>query len=79
MPDAPYPLWLLPTGSVISAVIRLSLRLDASVITHQPWAVDQRATCWTKESARAARAKQIETRRAQQLAIPETYDDRLGR
>ncbi len=77
-----YPLWLAPNGSVICAVIRLSLRLDARVRKHTPmrdsaqegYLTPERGQIMAKNAARARAA-----RRAQQLAIPETYDDALGR
>lgn len=70
----PYPLWLLPDGRVTSALVKLHFRLGTRVTTHAPWEADKRANCWTKEEARHART----LRRPQQMAIPETWDDRLG-
>ena len=71
------PRWLLPNASDICALVRMALGHNARTITHQPFETDKRATCWTKESARAARKAQIE-KRAQQIALL-PYDDTLGR
>ena len=76
-----YPDWLLPNGSLTCALIRLSLLLSTRTVTHTPMADCLKRSGLSTERAKAISAMRSNPgrKRAQQLAIPETYDDQLGR
>ena len=76
-----YPRWLLPNGSDICALIRMSCGLNARTRTHSPMADSARREAPSPEYMRKLAvnaAKARAARRAQQIALLE-FDDRLGR
>ncbi len=67
-----YPRWLLPSGELTSALIRLSLRLDTRIINHTPWKDAKNDGYLTPERGRAMAvnaAKARAAKRAQQIAL----------
>ena len=67
------PRWLLPNGSDICALIRMSLGLNARTISHTPWrdSVDAERYRMTPERIRilainARKGREARARRAQQ-------------
>ena len=68
-----YPAWLAPSGSVTSALIRLSLALSSRITTHAPMSQpSENEGHFTPATGRAAR------KRAQQLALL-PYDEEAQR